>query len=187
MNISNLLTLFRILSIPALVMLYYWQQSSGMHWVNTGVVVVFSLAAITDYLDGYLARKLNIGTRLGAFLDPVADKLVVGVALVLLVDYYHSFIILIPALIIIMREITVSALREWMNKIGQGTSIAVSFMGKVKTAAQLLAIIFLLDNQNLLGFSSYRVGVFLLYVAMILTLYSGAIYLQKSLKTFDSL
>ncbi len=184
MNIANLLTLSRISLIPVFIGFYYLQFENP--WANTTLVVIFCLAALTDYLDGYLARKMKIDTKLGAFLDPVADKLMVVTALVLLIDFYHNIFITLPALIIIIREISVSALREWMNSLGQGGDIAVSRMGKIKTSSQLVAIAFLLDAHNLLGFSSYQMGLILLYISTILTLWSGASYLQKTLKTFDN-
>ena len=185
-NLANFLTFSRILLIPFFVGIYYLQLSGSATWANTTLVVIFCLAALTDYLDGYLARKLKISTKLGAFLDPVADKLMVTTALVLLIDFHHNIFITIASLIIIIREISVSALREWMSEIGKSASIAVSYIGKLKTVTQLLAIAFLLDNQDLLGFSSYQVGLVLLYFSMILTLWSGLLYLKKSLKTFDN-
>ncbi len=149
------------------------------------MVAVFILAASSDYLDGYLARKLQISTKFGAFLDPVADKLIVATALIILLDYYHNFVILLPTLVILLREILVSALREWLSIVSKGKSVAVSFIAKIKTSSQLVAICFLLDNKDLLSISSYKFGVVLLYVATLLTLWSGMVYLYRGLDIFS--
>lgn len=158
-------------------------------WINFSLTGVYAAISLTDYLDGYLARKLNMTSKLGAFLDPVADKLMVSTALVLLVDYYPSnthWYISVCALIIISREILVSALREWMSTVGQRSTINVSFIGKVKTFVQIFAILFLLYQQPFFGLPSFEIGVFLLVVATLLTLYSGLIYLKEGIKTFKS-
>jgi CDP-diacylglycerol--glycerol-3-phosphate 3-phosphatidyltransferase len=150
---------------------------------------VYALISTTDYLDGYLARKLNMTSKLGAFLDPVADKLMVSIALVLLVDFYPSdshWYISIFALIIIFREILVSAVREWMGMIGQRSIVNVSFISKVKTFMQIFSILFLLYQQPFFGLPSFEVGVTLLFFATLLTLYSGFVYLKEGVKTFDT-
>lgn len=147
-------------------------------WGYIAAAVVFALASITDWLDGYLARKLNAMTPFGAFLDPVADKLLVAVALVLLVELHASAILAVPALVIVCREIVVSALREWMAKYSSRNSVAVSFVGKVKTGFQMTAIVVLLANGQ--DVSSYFaiLGYILLYLAAGLTIWSMYLYLK---------
>jgi CDP-diacylglycerol--glycerol-3-phosphate 3-phosphatidyltransferase len=152
-------------------------------------VAIFALISFTDFLDGLLARKLNQVSALGAFLDPVADKLMICTALVLLTDYYQTWYITIPSIIIISREILVSALREWMGEVGKRANIAVSWIGKSKTFMQMFSILFLLYQQPLFIFSSKEIfysGLALLFSATILTLWSGFNYLKAGLKTFDS-
>ncbi|MGB1092616.1 MAG: CDP-diacylglycerol--glycerol-3-phosphate 3-phosphatidyltransferase, partial [Oceanobacter sp.] len=144
MNIPNMLTLGRILMIPLMVISYFWFGLGGKTWA----AVLFSLAAITDWFDGYLARKLNQTTPMGAFLDPVADKLIVAAALMLLVHSYNAVWMTVPAMIIVGREIVISALREWMAEIGKRAHVAVSMVGKVKTALQMVSIILLLLAQE---------------------------------------
>jgi CDP-diacylglycerol--glycerol-3-phosphate 3-phosphatidyltransferase len=141
---------------------------------------IFCLAGATDWLDGYLARKLNQTSRFGAFLDPVADKLIVAVALVLLVGAYGSVWITIPAVIIVSREITISALREWMAEIGDRTKVSVSYLGKVKTVIQLVAIIVLLSQPTDWHSTLVKIGVVLMYIAAFLTLWSMVSYLRAA-------
>ena len=140
MNIPNAITLLRIGLVPVFVLFFYLPY----HWSFMASAVIFALAGITDWLDGYLARKLDQFTPFGAFLDPVADKLMVAIALVLLVERFGSWWFTIPAMVIIGREIVVSALREWMAELGNRTSVAVSYIGKVKTTFQILAILVLI-------------------------------------------
>ncbi len=182
MTLPNLLTLLRIALIPVLVFFFYL-PFGWAHWL---AALIFALAAITDWFDGFLARALSQTTRLGAFLDPVADKLIVAVALVLLVGEPHLRFIAIPAAIIVGREIVVSGLREWMAELGKRTSVAVSFIGKAKTFMQMLAIIFLLSYSEasmhrLLLYSGYT----LLYVAAVLTLWSMCLYLKAAWPEFS--
>ncbi len=202
MTLPNIITLSRVLLIPLFVMLYYLQPAYSPNGfiniqapeniftqINFWVTGVYAFISITDYLDGYLARKLNMTSQLGAFLDPVADKLMVSTALILLVDFYPSdthWYIGICALIIISREILVSALREWMSTIGQRSNVNVSFIGKVKTFVQIFAILFLLYQQPFFGLPSFEIGVALLLAATFLTLWSGFIYLREGVKTFDN-
>ncbi len=193
MTIPNILTLSRILLIPVFVVLYYFQptytDSAAFSWVNFWLTATFVILSITDYLDGYLARKLNTISQLGAFLDPVADKLIVSTALVMLVDFYPSeshWYITVCAVVIISREILVSAMREWMGTIGQRSKVKVSFIGKVKTTAQIFAISFLLYQSPVFGLPTFEIGVMLLLIATLLTLYSGFIYLQEGVKTFKN-
>ncbi len=140
MNIPNILTMGRILMIPLMVVCFYWLGESGRVWA----ALLFAAAAVTDWFDGYLARKLDQSTALGAFLDPVADKLIVSVALVLLVEHFAHPWLTIPAMIIVGREIVISALREWMAELGKRANVAVSQMGKIKTALQMISITVLL-------------------------------------------
>ena len=193
MTIPNILTLSRILLIPVFVVLYYLQptysENIAFSWLNFWLTATFAIVSATDYLDGYLARKLNMTSQLGAFLDPVADKLIVSAALVMLVDFYPSdshWYIAVCAIIIISREILVSAMREWMGTIGQRSKVKVSSIGKFKTTAQIFAIAFLLYQSPFFGLPSFEIGVVLLAIATLLTLYSGFIYLQEGVKTFKN-
>ena len=193
MTLPNIITLSRIGLIPVFVGLFYLQpnylEGEPLAWINNSLVAIFVLISSTDFLDGLLARKLNQMSDLGAFLDPVADKLMVCVALILLTDYYHTWFITIPSIIIISREILVSALREWMSEIGKRANISVSWIGKSKTFMQMISILFLLYQQSLFMFSNkdiYTIGLVLLFSATILTLWSGFNYLIAGLKTFDS-
>jgi cardiolipin synthase len=178
-NIPNTLTWARIVLIPLFVGVFYFEKS----WVseqnqNLVATVVFVAAAVTDWLDGWLARKLNQMSAFGAFLDPVADKLMVAAALIILLQLGRLDAIV--ALIIIGREIAISALREWMAKIGQAQSIAVSFLGKLKTVAQMVAIPLLLYHDPIGVFDSQQVGTILIYAAALLTLISMGFYLEAA-------
>jgi CDP-diacylglycerol--glycerol-3-phosphate 3-phosphatidyltransferase/cardiolipin synthase len=188
-NIPTMLTWLRILLIPVFVGAFYWPENlhklSAMpsHWVNVFATSVFAIAAITDWLDGYLARRLNQTSAFGAFLDPVADKLMVAAALIVLVEFGRVGAIV--SLIIIGREIAISALREWMAGEGQRSSVGVAMIGKVKSFVQMAAILFLLDWDDLdlgpLGiFSTKDWGHVLIVVAAILTLLSMAYYLKAA-------
>ena len=180
LNLPNLLTWLRIVLIPLFVGIFYFEVS----WVskpnqNLVATVIFTAAAITDWLDGWLARKLNQTSAFGAFLDPVADKLMVAAALIILVQLGRLDTII--ALIIIGREIAISALREWMAQIGAGRSVAVSFLGKIKTVSQMVAIPLLLYHDTIGAFDPQRVGTWLIYLAAVLTLASMAYYLKVAL------
>jgi CDP-diacylglycerol--glycerol-3-phosphate 3-phosphatidyltransferase/cardiolipin synthase len=179
-NIPNLLTWLRILLIPLFVGIFYFEKS----WVsvpnqNLVATVIFTSAAVTDWLDGWLARRLNQTSAFGAFLDPVADKLMVAAALIILVQLARVDAII--ALIIIGREITISALREWMAKIGEARSVAVSLLGKVKTVSQMIAIPLLLYFDPIGFFDPQIVGTWLIYFAAVLTLVSMVWYLKIAL------
>jgi CDP-diacylglycerol--glycerol-3-phosphate 3-phosphatidyltransferase len=177
LNIPNLLTWLRILLIPVFVAAFYLSDGTlSPHLKNLIATTVFLMAAITDWLDGYLARKLNQSSAFGAFLDPVADKLMVAAALIVLVKLGRADAII--AFIIIGREITISALREWMAKLGESRSIAVSLLGKIKTTFQMIAILLLLYHERLLGIDCQFVGSLLLYLAALLTLWSMGYYLM---------
>jgi CDP-diacylglycerol--glycerol-3-phosphate 3-phosphatidyltransferase/cardiolipin synthase len=179
-NTPNLLTLLRIILIPVFVGFFYIPAS----WAPFASALIFSIAAVTDWLDGYLARRWEQTSPLGAFLDPVADKLMVAVALVLLVQADPRTVLALPAAVIIGREITVSALREWMAELGARAQVAVSRVGKFKTTAQMVAIILLIlaPTRSLL----YLVGMVLLYVAAALTLWSMVLYLRAAWPSLTS-
>ena len=175
-NIPNILTSIRIILIPVFVLVFFMPFDG----VNIAVAAIFGVAAVTDWLDGYLARKWNQTSRFGAFLDPVADKLIVAVTLVLLVQAHPNALMSVAAAVIIGREITISALREWMAEIGERAQVAVSSIGKWKTAAQMIALFLLLLDGSLFGVSMYAVGMVLLYIAVILTLWSMISYLKAA-------
>ncbi|MEM8844825.1 MAG: CDP-diacylglycerol--glycerol-3-phosphate 3-phosphatidyltransferase [Pseudomonadota bacterium] len=177
-TIPNILTLLRIALIPLMLIVYL----SSFEYAMPLAALIFGLAGITDMLDGYIARKLNQTSSFGAFLDPVADKLIVACALVLILYKHPSFYILIPALIIIGREITVSALREWMAGLGKRETVAVSYLGKIKTISQVIAILFLLWYQPLFGIPTFAVGQWLLIIAAGLTVLSMLDYLRAAFK-----
>ncbi len=176
MNIPNSLTLLRIAFIPIFVLVFYLPFS----WSNKAACIIFIIAASTDWLDGYLARKLAQTSRLGAFLDPVADKLMVAVVLVLLVERNPEPWLSLPAAVIIGREITVSALREWMAELGARSKVAVSVYGKIKTTAQMLALPLLVYKAPLYGVPVFWPGLVLLYIAAVLTLISMYQYLLSA-------
>lgn len=179
-NVPNILTLLRIALIPVFVLIFFLPLS----WANIAATGVFALAGITDWLDGYLARKLGQSTAFGAFLDPVADKLMVAVALILLLDTnptpFDRTLLALPVAVMIGREIAISALREWMAEIGERTQVAVSIIGKIKTTAQMLAIGFLLYHEPVGEFPTAETGFILLYLAAVLTLWSMLIYIRAA-------
>ena len=175
-NIPNILTFSRIVMIPVFVALFYMPSS----WTDHLAAWVFLAAAITDWLDGYLARRMQLVSPLGAFLDPVADKLMVSTALVLLVTKDPSMWIAISAAVIIGREITISALREWMAELGSRAKVAVSWIGKFKTVMQMIAILLMIYRDDLFGLPTYQIGTILLYVAVFLTLWSMFVYLRSA-------
>ena len=183
-NLPNLLTILRVLLIPVFVGLFYFPSTKS----NMIAALVFVIAALTDMLDGYLARKLKQTTKFGAFLDPVADKIMVCTALVLIVEYYSvhvgdffphmNLLVSIPAMVIIAREIVVSALREWMAEIGQRAQVAVNWVGKWKTAIQMAAISLLIWRYN---DPMIYAAIGLLGVATVLTIWSMIVYLKVGL------
>jgi CDP-diacylglycerol--glycerol-3-phosphate 3-phosphatidyltransferase len=175
-NLPNILTVARIVAVPLVVALFYW----GHPWSNPLAAVVFIAAAITDSLDGYLARRLGLTTPLGEFLDPVADKLMVATALVLLVGHDTRPLIVVTAVVIIGREITVSALREWMAHLGARAKVAVSGLGKFKTIVQMTGLSMMMFRSDLLGLPVYELGVVLTVIAGALTLWSMVSYLQAA-------
>lgn len=178
-NLPNALTWMRILLIPVFVLFYYLPDTWLEHRsVNIAAAAIFLLAAITDWLDGYLARKLNQTSAFGAFLDPVADKLMVAAALILLLQLGR--VDAIVALVIIGREIAISALREWMASGGQGKSVAVSVIGKFKTASQMVAILLLLYHEPLGVLDISAIGTWLIYIAAVLTVASMIYYIAQA-------
>ena len=175
-NIPMLLTVLRVVAIPFVVLAFYWPEP----WARPVAALLFSAAAITDWLDGWLARRWNQTSALGAFLDPVADKLIVATALVVLLSRDPSISLSILTAIIIGREITISALRAWMAELGARTSVAVSWVGKVKTTFQMAAIIGMLWQAPLFGVPVYTIGYCLLFAAAAMTLWSMFIYLRAA-------
>ena len=177
LNVPILLTWLRILMIPLVIGVFYVPEV----WLSLGhknviATAIFAAAAVTDWLDGYLARRLNQTSAFGAFLDPVADKLMIAAALIVLVELGRVDAVI--AVVIIGREIAVSAMREWMAKIGQSKSVAVNFLGKIKTISQMIAVPLLLYNERIGVLSPQRVGTWLIYLAAILTLVSMFYYLK---------
>ncbi|MCK9638011.1 MAG: CDP-diacylglycerol--glycerol-3-phosphate 3-phosphatidyltransferase [Methylobacter tundripaludum] len=181
-NLPTNLTLLRIGLIPLITVVFYlpWEYS------NLACTLIFIIAGFTDWLDGYLARKMSLETPFGAFLDPVADKLMVAMVLVLIVQQQGSPYLAVPAAVIIGREITIASLREWMAEIGQRAKVKVSQLGKWKTTAQMLAIGMLLYRDDILGLPVNYCGYGLLYVAAILTLWSMVNYLRAALAVLSA-
>lgn len=187
-NIPNCLTFFRILAIPLIVGVYF----SGWQYTNWYCVILFSLAGISDALDGYLARKWNQTSKLGAFLDPVADKLLVSTMLILVMSngelqagLWSKFLFSVTVMVIIGREITVSALREWMAELGKRANVAVSVVGKYKTGIQMGAIAGLLFAKPLFGLPILIMAEIMLYAAGVLTIWSMSIYLLAAYKAVN--
>jgi CDP-diacylglycerol---glycerol-3-phosphate 3-phosphatidyltransferase len=175
-SLPNVLTVARIVAVPLLVALFYWVHP----WAHPLAAAVFIAASITDAFDGYLARRMGITTPLGEFLDPVADKLIVAVALVLLVGHDTRPFIVITSAVIIGREITVSALREWMAHVGARAKVAVSGLGKFKTIVQMTGLSLMMFRQDVFGLPMYEIGVVLLVVAAVLTLWSMVAYVRAA-------
>lgn len=182
MNIPNTLTLLRIIFIPVYLIVFLLP----IEHAYTIACTIFVIASITDLLDGYLARKLDQTSNLGAFLDPVADKLMVAVVLILLVQRDPSLYLVIPSIIIISREISVSALREWMAEVGERSAVAVSSMGKIKTICQMVSLGFLTYQNDLWGLPIYGIGLACLYIAAILTFVSMIQYLRAAWPNLNS-
>jgi CDP-diacylglycerol--glycerol-3-phosphate 3-phosphatidyltransferase len=175
-TIPNLLTMMRIVLIPVFVIIFYLP----VDWARVGCTVVYVLAAVTDWFDGYLARRWQQVSPLGSFLDPMADKLMVAVALILSVQSDPTPLLALPCAIIIGREITISALREWMAEIGSRAQVAVSIIGKLKTTVQMVAIGFLIYQEELWGMPVLTIGYVLIYMAAVLTLWSMIVYLRAA-------
>jgi CDP-diacylglycerol---glycerol-3-phosphate 3-phosphatidyltransferase len=179
MNVPIFITMLRMALIPVFVVVYVWPGS----WTNIAAAAVFGLAALTDWLDGYLARRLKQTTRFGAFLDPVADKLVIVSAIVMMVGDRASMWLTLPGLVIVGREIVVSALREWMAEMNRRGIIAVSPLGKVKTGVQIAAILVLLAFPPGSDPRLVMLGYALIYLAAIMTLISMVVYLRAAWPT----
>ncbi|MEW4982135.1 MAG: CDP-diacylglycerol--glycerol-3-phosphate 3-phosphatidyltransferase [Cycloclasticus sp.] len=180
LNIPTILTLFRIASIPVIMVIFYMPIEEPRLWCS----LLFIIASLTDWFDGFLARKLSLQTAFGEFLDPVADKLMVVIILVLIVQADPAVYIAIPAAIIIGREVLVTSLREWMAEIGQRSVVKVSWVGKYKTAFQMLSILCLLFNADFYGIPVRTIGLVSIYIAAILTLWSMWQYIQLALPQF---
>jgi CDP-diacylglycerol--glycerol-3-phosphate 3-phosphatidyltransferase/cardiolipin synthase len=183
MTLPNIMTLGRLVLIPIFILVFYLPY----RWSAVCAAIIFLIAALTDVLDGYLARRLQQTSRFGAFLDPVADKLIVGAALVMLVDLHANIWITLPAIVIISREISVSALREWMAEIGQRSKVAVGMLGKIKTVLQMAAVFLLLLEKphhlaggGIDGSWLLWLGYASLYAATLLTLWSMWRYLKAA-------
>ena len=172
-SVPNMLTLMRIVLIPVFICVFYLP----FHWASGLAAIIFAIACFTDWLDGYLARKWHMTSPFGAFLDPVADKLIVSTSLLLLVGAKDLNYITIPAIVIVGREIVISALREWMAEIGSHTSVAVGYIGKVKTTFQMIALMLLLAFNPVISWWGV-IGFILLYVSAILTIWSMVIYIM---------
>jgi CDP-diacylglycerol--glycerol-3-phosphate 3-phosphatidyltransferase/cardiolipin synthase len=180
LNIPILLTWFRIVMIPVFIGIFYVSDTTlSLHHKHLFSTLLFAFAAITDWLDGYLARSLNQTSAFGAFLDPVADKLMVAAALIVLVNL--AYVDALVAFIIIGREIAISALREWMAQLGSSKSVAVSMLGKLKTTFQMIAILLLLYHEPISSFPTQLIGTVLIYFAAVLTLWSMIYYLMLAM------
>lgn len=175
-NTPNLLSLLRILLIPVLVLMYFIPHYTATYMATA----IFIIAGITDWLDGYLARKWNMTTPFGAFIDPVADKLIVVVALLMILYKSPTWVILLPVIVIVFREIMISALREWMAELGARNLVQVSSMGKWKTTFQMVAIGCLIFYKPLFGMPVFEIGIVLLYIAAALTVISMVVYLKAA-------
>jgi len=175
-TIPTTITLFRIGLIPLFVLVFYLPFA----WSYLAAAVIFGIASITDWIDGYLARALKQESPFGAFLDPVADKLMVVVAIVLLVGAHPSIYVVLPSIIIVAREISISALREWMAGLGSSTAVQVSFIGKAKTTTQLISLLLMIYSQPIFDLPTFEIGLFGYYLAAILTIYSMVIYLKAA-------
>lgn len=181
-NLPTWLTLFRVALLPVMVLVFYLPFRGH----NLTAAVVFALAGVTDWLDGYLARRLNMTSKFGAFLDPVADKLMVAVTLFMLVASHRGdwsgIVMAITAAIIVGREISISALREWMAEIGLRATVRVAFIGKLKTVAQMVALVVLIlqHEKDAEALRLYHIGEGLLVIAGVLTIWSGLYYLRAA-------
>ena len=175
-TLPTALTLFRIVLLPVMIVVFY----APFRGANIAAALIFIAAAITDWLDGWVARRWNMGSAFGAFLDPVADKLMVAVTLFLLVQQNPTPMLAVTSAVIVGREISISALREWMAEIGQRARVGVAMIGKVKTAMQIVAIIVLLHQRDFPELRYYRIGEALLVVAAVLTIGSGLQYVRAA-------
>ena len=175
-TLPTAITLFRIALIPLFVVVFYLPFS----WANIAATVIFAIASVSDWVDGYLARSMQQESSFGAFLDPVADKLMVVVIIVLLVEANPSIYLTLPSVIIVAREISISALREWMAQLGSSTTLKVSFIGKAKTVSQMFALGFMIFSEPFYGIPCFQVGLAIYYIAAVLTIVSMIIYLRAA-------
>ena len=175
-TLPTAITLLRIALIPLFVVVFYLPFG----WANYAATLIFFLACISDWIDGYLARSMQLESPFGAFLDPVADKLMIVVVIILLVEAHPSITIVLPSVVIVAREISISALREWMAELGSRTTVRVSSIGKAKTFAQMWALGFLIFHETLFGLPIFTIGMVVYYVAAILTIASMIIYLRAA-------
>lgn len=176
LNLANILTLLRIAAIPVVVVCFY----SPLEYARPIAAVLFGLAAVTDMIDGWVARRFNQMSRFGEFLDPVADKLMVAIILVMLVQAQSSWFEDVIAMIIIGREITIMALREWMATIGERANVKVDVTGKIKTTLQMFGIGFMVYQHDILGLPVYTIGFVLLVLAAVMTIWSMLVYLRAA-------
>jgi CDP-diacylglycerol--glycerol-3-phosphate 3-phosphatidyltransferase len=181
LTIPTLLTLFRIVLIPVFVLVFYWKHP----WSNVLATAVFAIGALTDWLDGWVARRFNMFSTFGAFLDPVADKLAVTIALFVVVQAHPTLWMALLSAVIVGREITISALREWMAQMGAHGLVKVAGLGKIKTIVQMVAISCVIFRENLLGLPIFHIGEWLLFVAAALTLWSGFDYMRAAWPTIS--
>lgn len=178
-QIPNALTLLRVVLVPVIIAVYFAVPEPFNHYISAGI---FILAAITDWLDGFLARLFKSSSLFGEFLDPVADKIMVATVVVCLCSQFPEWWFIVPAVLVIGREITISALREWMAKLGNSSSVAVAYIGKVKTAVQMISLIFLLYYHSIGWFPTKVVGMILFYGATVLTLWSMVSYFAQAFR-----
>jgi len=176
LTVPTMLTLLRIMLIPVLVLVFYLPYK----WTNFAAAFIFAFASITDWLDGWIARRYNLFSAFGAFLDPVADKLMVAIALLLTVQKHPTVWMALWAAVIIGREIAVSALREWMAELGQRATVKVATIGKIKTIVQMVALVCLLYQEPFMGVNIFLIGEWMLAAAALLTLWSGLAYLRAA-------
>jgi len=175
-TLPTAITLFRIALIPLFVVVFYLPFS----WANVAATAIFFVACVSDWVDGYLARSMQQESSFGAFLDPVADKLMVVVIIVLLVGAHPGIYLVLPSVVIVAREISISALREWMAQLGSSATVKVSFIGKTKTVSQMWALGFMIFAEPLMGLPIFKIGLVIYYLAAILTILSMVIYLRAA-------
>ncbi|SRR5690606_13141500 len=182
LTLPTLLTLFRIALLPVIVVVFYLPEyfPATRSWSNLAAAGIFILAGITDWLDGWIARRYNLSSAFGAFLDPVADKLMVAVALFLIVQQNPTALMAVSSAVIVGREISISALREWMAELGQRAAVSVAWIGKFKTMMQIVAIVVCLHQRDLPELRLYRIGEGLLVLAAVLTIWSAFIYVRAA-------
>ena len=182
LTLPTILTLFRIGLLPVIVVVFYLPEyfPSSRGWSNHAAAGIFIVAAITDWLDGWIARRYNMSSAFGAFLDPVADKLMVAVALFLIVQQNPTPLMAVTSAVIVGREISISALREWMAELGQRAAVGVAWVGKFKTVVQIVAIVVCLHQRDLPELRPYRIGEGLLVVAAALTIWSAMVYVRAA-------